>query len=430
LSLRQRLLTASVLFLVLLTLSPYITSAQTPFLAFPLRNRTPDTAVINTAFDHSMALQYCPDNSVVSYTGEVGRREFGASSFSVYFGCDVLQGFRNSLGSIFILNGHYSGAEYLFYDGHPGYDYKTTDQDPTGKIEVLAATSGTIICVSLRIIPDGADMNREENAGACTEGPTQGEIKVDHGNGYFSIYLHLSSADVHAGDTVASGQKIGLSGETGARGAPHLHFEVRKNINGVLIPVDPYGWLGSGPDPYRRATNVNLWSTAGTFRPCHMITSSTPLSSIPQGFGVPWNVSNPSELIIQAFCSASSVSITLGNQNPLQYIYNAGYLYKQGSTNWTPINYTSTEALISGAWYPKTANTIIPMTSAELANPSYVLGYVCTWTGTQWKCGCRDDACAQSYWQVQGIQQMSGNHAVNMFQGIGADVLPPPPPLP
>jgi murein DD-endopeptidase MepM/ murein hydrolase activator NlpD len=226
---------------------------------------------------------------VIAYTGEVVRRAFGASSFSVNFGCGALQGFRNSSGSNFVLNGHYSGGvtpNYLFYDGHPGYDYRTTDQNPTGRVDVLAAAAGTVVCVSLRTV-DGADMNREENAGACTEGRTQGEIKIDHGNGYFTVYLHLSSADVHANNTVVGGQRIGLSGETGAQGSSHLHFEVRKNIGGILVPVDPYGWQGSGPDPYTRATNVHLWLSGSL---CHLCEFG---DTIPAGFGVPWNVLNP-----------------------------------------------------------------------------------------------------------------------------------------
>jgi hypothetical protein len=43
----------------------------------------------------------------------------------------------------------------------------------------------------------------------------------------------------------------------------------------------------------------------------------------------------------------------------------------------------------------KTANTTIAMTSTELANPSYVLSDMCSWTGSAWKCGCRDNACTQ-----------------------------------
>jgi murein DD-endopeptidase MepM/ murein hydrolase activator NlpD len=101
----------------------------------------------------------------------------------------------------------------------------------------------------------------------CEEGP--GEIKIDHGNGYYTIYLHLSSytPGLVVGGIVAPGQEIGISGSTGANeGGPHLHFEVREGVAGsqcnpvtACTPVDPYGWAGAGLYPYTRATNVSLW---------------------------------------------------------------------------------------------------------------------------------------------------------------------------
>jgi murein DD-endopeptidase MepM/ murein hydrolase activator NlpD len=42
------------------------------------------------------------------------------------------------------------------------------------------------------------------------------------------MYGHLSRILVAAGDSVASGQVIGLSGNTGRSSAPHLHFEIRQ----------------------------------------------------------------------------------------------------------------------------------------------------------------------------------------------------------
>ena len=101
-------------------------------------------------------------------------------------------------------------------------------------------------------------------------------------------------------------------------------------------------------------------------------------------------------MLIKATCDTASARIDLGKGDPLQYIYNTGYLYKTGGTNWTQVPYTSTESLVANAWYPKTATTNISLTSTELANPSYVLRYICSWTGSAWKCGCRDLACTQS----------------------------------
>jgi hypothetical protein len=145
---------------------------------------------------------------------------------------------------------------------------------------------------------------------------------------------------------------------------------------------------------------LTVHSSSGS-APCSVY---TPSSSIPAGFGSPYDVAfSSSTNLIRVSCGTSSVRVDLGSgtNNPDQYIYHTGYLYKTGLTDWAPISYTSTETLISRACYPKSANTTIQMTSTELANPSYVLGHVCTWTGSAWKCGCRDAACTQSYWQVQ-----------------------------
>jgi hypothetical protein len=44
--------------------------------------------------------------------------------------------------------------------------------------------------------------------------------------------------------------------------------------------------------------------------------------------------------------------LDLGKNDPLQYIYHQGYLFKTGGTSWVPHTYTSTESLIAGSWYP------------------------------------------------------------------------------
>jgi hypothetical protein len=99
-------------------------------------------------------------------------------------------------------------------------------------------------------------------------------------------------------------------------------------------------------------------------------------------------------------CDISSAREDLGRGDPLQYIYTTGYLFKTGGTAWNPVPYTSTESLMANVWYPMTADATISLTSTELANPSYALAYICTWTRSQWTCGCRDSACAQSYWMI------------------------------
>jgi len=136
---------------------------------------------------------------------------------------------------------------------------------------------------------------------------------------------------------------------------------------------------------------------------CSQYTQS---STIPTGYASPYDVvSSPSTNLMNVTCDVSSARVDLGKGDPLQYIYNTGYLFKTGGTNWTSIPYTSSESLIANAWYPKSANTTIALTSTELSQPSYNLAYICSWTGTQWKCGCRDAMCTQSYWMIQSFKR-------------------------
>lgn len=54
-------------------------------------------------------------------------------------------------------------------------------------------------------------------------------IMLKHGNGFETLYGHLSKILVKVGEPVAIGQEIGRIGSTGRSTGPHLHYEVHKN---------------------------------------------------------------------------------------------------------------------------------------------------------------------------------------------------------
>jgi hypothetical protein len=68
-------------------------------------------------------------------------------------------------------------------------------------------------------------------------------IIIDHGNGWQTLYAHLSQINVGCGAAVGQGDIIGLVGMTGGTSTgPHLHFEMMNETYGYVNPLD---WLPS-----------------------------------------------------------------------------------------------------------------------------------------------------------------------------------------
>ncbi|MFC4402350.1 peptidoglycan DD-metalloendopeptidase family protein [Gracilibacillus xinjiangensis] len=92
-----------------------------------------------------------------------------------------------------------------------GSYHKGMDIAGVSNRSILAADNGTVVSA-------GWDSGGYGN-----------KVVIDHNNGYQTVYAHLSSISVSAGQTVEKGSTLGVMGSTGNSTGIHLHFEVRKN---------------------------------------------------------------------------------------------------------------------------------------------------------------------------------------------------------
>lgn len=86
-------------------------------------------------------------------------------------------------------------------------------------------------------------------------------VKIDHGNGFQTRYLHLAygTVNVNVGDKVKRGQILGFMGNTGNAFGAHLHFEVLKDGN----RINPTEYLDKD---FPRSNNVNVYYRVKTIK--------------------------------------------------------------------------------------------------------------------------------------------------------------------
>jgi septal ring factor EnvC (AmiA/AmiB activator) len=65
-------------------------------------------------------------------------------------------------------------------------------------------------------------------------------VVVEHGNGYYSLYMQLQTAAVEVAERVTKSQVIGTVGGSNTDYGPHLHFEIRGENQ---VALDPLDWL-------------------------------------------------------------------------------------------------------------------------------------------------------------------------------------------
>lgn len=124
----------------------------------------------------------------------------------------------------------------------------------------------------------------------------------------------------------------------------------------------------------------------------------TSYGATPVGYGASYNLfTTAKELLVQGTsCLSSGYTVKVGSGDAAQLVYKQGYAWN--GVAWEPYTLTGTGPLIRDLWYTGSATgTIVPASSTG----TYVVGYVCQYIGTSWKCGCRDTVCTDPLWQLQ-----------------------------
>lgn len=205
-----------------------------PFLYPPF----PGSASEESLFDHTSPNYSQTDNRIVTYGGHLAQKNCPSPQPA---GTKPPQAGVCDAG--FGIYWSYDLGTWIAYNGHDGIDYG----------------------ISYRPVYAAADSDRVMYAGWWDPQNHQASygiyVRLHHANGYQTVYGHMSAIAVQACATngcssVGHGEMIGISGTTGNSTGPHLHF-------GLMAPsgkmVDPYGWGGSGADPWPYNQPESLW---------------------------------------------------------------------------------------------------------------------------------------------------------------------------
>lgn len=213
--------------------------AMAGFLQFPLHGCSDPSCTVNYAthgaysadamnsvLDHSMTLNssnYYPygttatssaggDLKIISFNGEMvnGTPKTGdlrcvGGLISLHPDWDTSKRMTNDSGC--------GSSSYSSYDEHPGYDYKAASGTP-----VYAAATGIVISTTCYLANFG-------NGGTCND---WGALAINHGNGYFTQYLHMATTiTVVPGQQISAGNRLEQSATSAISAALAIIFTSR-----------------------------------------------------------------------------------------------------------------------------------------------------------------------------------------------------------
>lgn len=167
----------------------------------------PDAGLLEQYLAINGGLRRINDERIMSLAAETASQPLWEGPFRQLGNSQVESGFADHRTYV-------HDGENVDQQIHLGFDLASTANAP-----ILASNAGRVVWADYLGI-----------YGNC--------VIVDHGMGLQSLYAHLSSITVNAGDAVTSEDQLGLSGRTGLAGGDHLHFAIL--LQGW--PVTPMEW--------------------------------------------------------------------------------------------------------------------------------------------------------------------------------------------
>ena len=214
------------------------------------------------------------------------------------------------------------------------------------------------------------------------KGSYANRICIDHGNGVYSFYAHLSTGTfkVKSGDRVRQGQLIAKTGTSGKSTGPHLHFEIRVGGNSTNYAKNPRNYLTKvNPVPNTVTTTPSIWKNSDSYTVGNSATLTW--NSVDNATAYWLAVWYKGEQIVTTQVSGSS-EYTLNNLGEGEYTaYITAYndsSSKQGSVTFR-VNYVSGEQTIPNGRYQICSaldnSSVISISGASTDDEANVLLY-------------------------------------------------------
>jgi len=163
----------------------------------------------------ALALSVIPLGTVAASTGPYTLPFWDSVTRSRSYGC--VSGTASAWTGV-----NADGTSYDCAHFHSGIDFRLS-YDP-----VVSSRAGTVIAV--------VESNPNNPGSDCPVGsPPANFVMIDHGNGQFSRYLHLTTngASVSINEHVSAGQRVGTSGNSGISCGAHLHYTLTNSSTSI-----------------------------------------------------------------------------------------------------------------------------------------------------------------------------------------------------